>query len=169
MWVVAPYPNKCSLRSTRVLHPSIQAFGAITIAPYAACLHGRLHPVPLRLACFRAYASSSPLPANLQGSIPHPWLAIIWAGLSPAGTRDIAMPQQRLGPGPLLCECILCFGFGGPFSSARPDATDSETVWREAAPGRTAYAPRMGKETHHRCSSSFACSTWTSYYSGWHT
>ena len=58
-------------------------------------LHGRLHPVPLRLACFRAYASSPPLPANLQGSIPDPWLAVIWAGLSPAGTRDIAMPQQR--------------------------------------------------------------------------
>ena len=35
VWVAAPYPNKCSVRSTRVLHPSIQAFGAITIAPYA--------------------------------------------------------------------------------------------------------------------------------------
>ena len=34
MWVVAPYPNKCRVRSTRVLHPSIQAFGAITISPY---------------------------------------------------------------------------------------------------------------------------------------
>jgi len=61
-------------------------------------LHGRLHPVPLRLACFRAYASSSPSPENLQGSIPDPWLAVICAGLSPAGTNGIAMPQPRPDP-----------------------------------------------------------------------
>ena len=35
VWVVEPYLNKCSVRSTRVWHPSIQAFGAITIALYA--------------------------------------------------------------------------------------------------------------------------------------
>ena len=63
-------------------------------------LHGRLHPVPLRLACFRAYASSAPSPEHLQGSIPDPWLAVIWAGLSPAGTCGIAMPQP--GPGQQL-------------------------------------------------------------------
>src|SRR5450756_810616 len=61
-------------------------------------LHGRLHPVPLRLACFRAYASSTPLPEHLQGSIPDPWLAVIWAGLPPAGTCGIAMPQPRPDP-----------------------------------------------------------------------
>ena len=41
VWVVAPYPNKCSVRSRRVLHPSIQAFGAITIAPYAGWHNSR--------------------------------------------------------------------------------------------------------------------------------
>ena len=61
-------------------------------------LHGRLHPVPLRLACFRAYASSTPLPEHLQGSIPDPWLAVIWAGFPPAGFHGIAMPQPRPDP-----------------------------------------------------------------------
>lgn len=70
-------------------------------------LHGRLHPVPLRLACFRAYASSPPLPMRLQGSIPDPWLAVIWAGLSPAGTCGIAMPQPRLGPSRYSTHCSL--------------------------------------------------------------
>lgn len=65
-------------------------------------LHGRLHPLPLRLACFRAYASSAPLLEHLQGSIPDPWLAAIWAGLSPAGSCSIAMPQPRLDPFLLL-------------------------------------------------------------------
>ena len=30
-----------------------------------------------------------------QGSIPDPWLTLIWAGLSPAGSCSIAMPQPR--------------------------------------------------------------------------
>ena len=67
-------------------------------------LHGRLHPLPLRLACFRAYASSAPLLLHLQGSIPDPWLAAIWAGLSPAGSCSIAMPQPRLDP--VLRACL---------------------------------------------------------------
>ena len=35
-------------------------------------LHGRPYPLPLHLASFRAYASSVPSPARLQGSIPDP-------------------------------------------------------------------------------------------------
>jgi len=47
-------------------------------------LHGRLSAGPLHLACFRAYASSVPLPPHLQGSIPGPWLAATQAGVPPA-------------------------------------------------------------------------------------
>ena len=71
-------------------------------------LHGRLHPLPLRLACFRAYASSAPLLEHLQGSIPDPWLAAIWAGLSPAGSCSIAMPQPR--PDPIRLHAICYTG-----------------------------------------------------------
>ena len=59
-------------------------------------LHGRRYPLPLLLACFRAYASSTRLPARLQGSIPGPWLTVTGAGFTPARIGGIAQPQPRL-------------------------------------------------------------------------
>jgi hypothetical protein len=56
-------------------------------------LHGRHYPLPLLLACFRAYASSKLLPDCLQDSILGLWLAVIEAGFPPARIRDIAQPQ----------------------------------------------------------------------------
>ena len=61
-------------------------------------LDGRLHPLPLRLACFLAYASSDPLLGNLQGWILDLGLAVIKAGFSPASVCDIAKPQLRTDP-----------------------------------------------------------------------
>ena len=61
-------------------------------------LHGRLYPLPLHLACFRAYASSALLPACLQGSIPGLWLAVTRTGLTPARLHNIAQPQPRCDP-----------------------------------------------------------------------
>jgi hypothetical protein len=52
----------------------------------------------LRLASFRAYASSIALPQHLQGSIPGPWLAATGAGLPPARLRGIAKPLQYASP-----------------------------------------------------------------------
>ena len=40
-------------------------------------LQGQPHRLPLHLASFRAYASSTSLPICLQGSIPDSWLAMI--------------------------------------------------------------------------------------------
>ena len=47
-------------------------------------LQGQLDLLPLRLASFRAYASSIASPQYLQGSIPGPWLAATGAGFAPA-------------------------------------------------------------------------------------
>jgi hypothetical protein len=58
-------------------------------------LHGRHYPLPLLLACFRAYASNTVLPPHLQGSIPGPWLAVTGAGFSPARICSLAQPQPR--------------------------------------------------------------------------
>lgn len=52
----------------------------------------------LRLACFRAYASSTQLPTCLQGSIPGPWLAVTRAGIPPARICGIAQPLQYATP-----------------------------------------------------------------------
>jgi hypothetical protein len=49
-------------------------------------LQGQHGLFPLHLASFCAYASSAPLPEYLQGSIPGPWLAVTWTGLTPART-----------------------------------------------------------------------------------
>jgi len=49
----------------------------------ARFLQGQLRLLPLRLASFRAYASSIALPRYLQGSIPGPWLAATGAGFAP--------------------------------------------------------------------------------------
>jgi hypothetical protein len=56
-------------------------------------LQGRLHPLPLHLACFPAYASTCPLPSTPQGSILGSRLTITQAGLPPARTRGLARPH----------------------------------------------------------------------------
>ncbi len=56
-------------------------------------LQGRLHPLPLHLACFRAYASTRPLPFTPQGSILGSRLAITQVGMSPTRLRGIAEPH----------------------------------------------------------------------------
>jgi hypothetical protein len=61
-------------------------------------LHGRLYPLPLRLACCAAYASSASLPRHLQGCILGLWLAVTKTGFPPARLRDIALPQPKLDP-----------------------------------------------------------------------
>ena len=68
-------------------------------------LQGRLHPLPLHLACFRTYASTRLLPAAPQGSILGSRLTITQAGLAPARTRGLARPH---------CPLFLLHG---PFSS----------------------------------------------------
>ena len=52
---------------------------------------------PFHLACFRDYASIVSLPTRLQASILSLWLAVTQAGLPPARTCDIAMPQPKPG------------------------------------------------------------------------
>jgi hypothetical protein len=56
-------------------------------------LQGRLHPLPLHLACFRDYASTCPLPSTPQGSILGWRLTITQAGLPPARSRGLARPH----------------------------------------------------------------------------
>ena len=48
---------------------------------------------PFHLACFHDYASIALLPTRLQALILSLWLAVTQAGISPARTCDIAMPQ----------------------------------------------------------------------------
>lgn len=57
-------------------------------------LQGRHHPLPLHLACFRAYASTRLLPDAPQGSILGSRRKITQAGLAPARTRDLARPHR---------------------------------------------------------------------------
>lgn len=66
-------------------HSPSEYFGALH-------LQGRLHPLPLHLACFPAYASNRPLPGGQQGWILGSWLTFTQAGLSPAKVRGIAKP-----------------------------------------------------------------------------
>ena len=61
-------------------------------------LQGRLHPLPLHLACFRTYASTRLLPVAPQGSILGSWRTITQAGLPPARTRGLARPHCPLNP-----------------------------------------------------------------------
>ena len=61
-------------------------------------LQGRLHPLPLHLACFRTYASTRLLPVAPQGSILGSWRTITQAGFPPARTRGLARPHWPLFP-----------------------------------------------------------------------
>ncbi len=64
-----------------------------TVLYGAQHLQGRLHPLPLHLACFRAYASTCPLPSTPQGSILGSRRTITQAGFPPARTRGLARPH----------------------------------------------------------------------------
>ncbi len=61
-------------------------------------LQGRLHPLPLFLARFAAYASSMPLPSCLQGCILGLRLAVTKAGFPPATQLSRAEPLPRPVP-----------------------------------------------------------------------
>ncbi len=56
-------------------------------------LKGRLHPLPLHLACFRAYATTRLLPVTPQGSILGSRLTITQAGFTLARSRGLARPH----------------------------------------------------------------------------
>ena len=79
-----------ALLPARGTNPSALSNG-IFGAPH---LQGRHNPLPLHLACFRAYASTRLLPAAPQGSILGSRLTITQAGLSPARTRGLARPHS---------------------------------------------------------------------------
>ena len=74
-------------------------FNTIGISQYvifrAPSLQGRHSPLPLFLARFPAYASTSMLPWRLQGWILCPWLAVTQVGFPPTGLNDIAEPQLK--------------------------------------------------------------------------
>jgi hypothetical protein len=93
-------PRACQFaRDAVVCWPieTIDQFTNLTISGLEY-LQGQHHLFPLHLASFCAYASSTPLPEHLQGSIPGPWLAVTWAGFAPARLRGIAKPQPLLAP-----------------------------------------------------------------------
>src|SRR5690606_11231426 len=66
-------------------HSPSEIFGALY-------LQGRLHPLPLHLACFPAYASTRLLPGKLQGWILGSWLTFTQVGVPPTKVRGIAKP-----------------------------------------------------------------------------
>ena len=74
-------------------------FNTIGLSQYvifgALSLHGRHSPLPLFLARFSAYASTSLLPWRLQGWILCPWLAVTQVGFPPTGLNGIAEPQLK--------------------------------------------------------------------------
>ena len=71
-------------------------------------LQGQLHLLPLCLAFFPAYASSTSLPICLQGSIPGSWLAITWAGFTPASLCSLARPQRTSNPFNRVDSSLKC-------------------------------------------------------------
>ena len=74
-------------------------FNTIGLSQYvnfgAPSLQGRHSPLPLFLARFPAYASTSMLSWRLQGWILCPWLAVTQVGFPPTGLNDIAEPQLK--------------------------------------------------------------------------
>ena len=94
-------------------------------------LQGRLHPLPLHLACFRAYASARLLPDTQQGSILGPWLAVTQVGFPPTKVRGIAKPHRPLSirnarSSPLpLPSCGPSLPSGQPIGYRAPRVTAS--------------------------------------------
>jgi hypothetical protein len=88
------YPCRSPERDTDCCLPAGQnRRHSPTILFGAQHLQGRLHPLPLHLACFRAYASTCPLPSTPQGSILGSRLTITQAGFTPARSRGLARPH----------------------------------------------------------------------------
>jgi hypothetical protein len=93
------YPCRSPERDTNCCLPAGQnRRHSPTILFGAQHLQGRLHPLPLHLACFRAYASTRLLPVTPQGSILGSRLTITQAGLPPARTRGLARPHCPRNP-----------------------------------------------------------------------
>ena len=97
-------------------------------------LQGRLHPLPLHLACFRAYASTRPLPVAPQGSILGSRLTITQVGFAPTRLRDIAKPHCPLFrpiPCPLFRYRVTGMATAGAWSShSQPGQPRSRWVAR---------------------------------------
>jgi hypothetical protein len=102
-------PRACQCARDVVAYWSGETIGQYTNASISGLndLQGQHHPFPLHLASFCAYASSTPLPKHLQGSIPGPWLAVTWAGFAPARLRGIAKPQPPVLPAGAGCRVGL--------------------------------------------------------------
>jgi len=81
--------DRCLRAGQNPRHSPTKIFGA-------QHLQGRLHPLPLHLGRFRAYASTRPLPCAPQGSILGSRLTITQVGLAPTRLRDIAKPHWAL-------------------------------------------------------------------------
>ena len=91
------YQRRSPSRSAGCCLPAGQNRRHSPTKPFGAQhLQGRLHPLPLHLACFRAYTSTRLLPDAPQGSILGSRRTITQAGLSPARTRDLARPHCPL-------------------------------------------------------------------------
>jgi len=102
-------PRACQCARDAVACWSEETIGQHTNASISGLnyLQGQHYLCPLHLASFRAYASSSPLPECLQGSIPGPWLAVTWAGFTPARLRGIAKPRPSVASGWSSCRVGL--------------------------------------------------------------
>jgi hypothetical protein len=88
------YPCRSPERDTDCCLPAGQnRRHSPTVLFGAQHLQGRLHPLPLHLACLSAEASTRLLPVTPQGSILGSWRTITQAGLSPARTRGLARPH----------------------------------------------------------------------------
>jgi hypothetical protein len=93
-------PRACQCAREAVACWSGETIGQHTNASISGLnyLQGQPYLFPLHLASSCAYASSTPLPECLQGSIPGPWLAVTWAGFAPARLRGIAKPRPPVLP-----------------------------------------------------------------------
>ncbi len=99
-------------------------------------LQGRLHPLPLHLACASAEASTRLLPVTPQGSILGSRLTITQAGLAPARTRGLARPhcpRFSLSPFLLLPKNVVCPRFSPRSGSTRPRTPGSIRAARQSA------------------------------------
>ena len=115
-------PRACQYARDAVACWSGETIGQHTNASISGLNHlqGQHYLFPLHLASFCAYASSTPLPQYLQGSIPGPWLAVTWAGFAPARLRGIAKPRPPVASGWSTCRVGLAStGKAPPYHGAR--------------------------------------------------
>ena len=138
-------PRACQCARDAVACWSGETIGQHTNASISGLnyLQGQHHLFPLHLASFRAYASSTPLPEYLQGSIPGPWLAVTWAGFAPARLRGIAKPRPPVASGWSGCRV----GFA-PTGKAPP---------YHGAPRKRSFAGVSADKHRHRQKSADSC------------